>query len=92
MLKSSRLLVILVVVLGLVACTAAPAVAPTATRTPPAAGIPTDLALSATPNNGAGPGTAPAPTAAPGDPTATPIGPYGPVNFPADVNPLTGPP
>lgn len=76
------LLVLLALLLSLImtACGGSPAAAPTPTRTPqPVAPGP----------QGSGTPTA-APTPAPGQPTATPIGPYGPTGFPADVNPLTG--
>ncbi len=72
------LLTTFVLAVALGACQS-PQASSTPTATPPA--IPTNVAtlpsaVTATPQ--------------PGDPSPTPVGPFGPSNFPADVNPLTG--
>jgi hypothetical protein len=83
-----RLLSSLLLALILVSCNAGnppPAVAPTTGATEPTQ-VSTDTAVPATTT----PTTAPTPTASPTATQTPPPQGYGPDNFPADVNPLTG--
>jgi hypothetical protein len=73
-----KIIVPFLMILTVVAACAPSGPAPTPTATPQTFGATT------------APVTATVPAQSDGGPAATPIGPYGPTGFPADVNPLTG--